>query len=238
MISNNYKSYIIYNVPVLYITTPQPQQIISEFRPSSIIMNTPSQIQVSNNTQNIQINDIPISETIILNKEPINESKNNNKSIPNIKTPPEQNIIFNEYKTTNKKSTKESQINDSNNKNNAQNQKEIKTIKKFEIDPNNTLLGKNVTKAMPVYNLIRQGKGISTVEEQGIVFCAMAIYQEEMEPLSNNTARYIKKKLGGDWLVIVYPDEKNADFFLSSVSRNDFMYFTLDTTAYQVFRLR
>ena len=99
-------------------------------------------------------------------------------------------------------------------------------------------MGKQIQKAMPVYNLIKEGKGISRLEEQGIVFCAMTIYQEEMQPLSNNTARYIKTKLGGDWLVIIYPEGKPIDFCLTSVSRNDFMYFTLDTTAYQICRLR
>ena len=106
------------------------------------------------------------------------------------------------------------------------------------IDPNKSLMGKEVTKAMPVYNLIKEGNGINETEEQGIVFCAMAIYQEEMKPLSNNTAQYIKEKLGGDWLVIVYPIEKSIDFNLTFLSRNDFMFFTLDTTAYQVCRLR
>ena len=95
-----------------------------------------------------------------------------------------------------------------------------------------------IPKAMPVYNLIKQGKGITRTEEQGIVFCAMTIYQEEMKPLSRNTALYIQEKLGGDWLVIVYPEEKPIDFHLSYLTGNDFMYFTLDTTAYQVCRLR
>ena len=66
----------------------------------------------------------------------------------------------------------------------------------------------------------------------------MAIFQEEMQPLSNNTAKYIQMKLGGDWLVIVYPEEKPIDYYLTFVSKNDFMYFNLDTTAFLVCRLR
>ena len=59
-----------------------------------------------------------------------------------------------------------------------------------------------------------------------------------MKPISNNTAKYIKFKLGGDWLVMVYPEGKPIDYHMTLISRNDFMYFTLDTTAYQVCRLR
>ena len=235
---NNYNSFIIYNVPVLYYTIPQPQQIIYINQPSSILMNTPTQIPVLNIQKTVPINRISTTKYQKLQRKTIQESKNNNNINTNKNIPPRQSTIFSEYKSTSKVPVKQSQINYSNNKSIDQKPKEIKKLKKFKIDPNNTLMGKNINKAMPVYNLIRQGKGISRVEEQGIVFCAMTVYQEEMEPLSNNTARYIKKKLGGDWLVIVYPDEKKADFFLSSVSRNDFMYFTLDRTAYQVCRLR
>ena len=116
--------------------------------------------------------------------------------------------------------------------------KEKFSLRKFIINPNSTLMGKAVPKAMPVYNFIDKGIGISETEEQGIVFCAMAVYQEEIKPLSNNTAKYIQSKLGGDWLVMIYPEEKPIDFNLTLVCRNDFMHFTLDTIAFQVYRLR
>ena len=111
-------------------------------------------------------------------------------------------------------------------------------IKKFAIDPNSSLMGKTIPKALPVYNLIKQGNGISKTEEQGIIFCAMTIYQEEFKPLSNYTAKYIQTKLGGDWLVIVFPEGKPIDYNLTYISRNDYMYFTLDTTVFQVCRIR
>ena len=94
------------------------------------------------------------------------------------------------------------------------------------------------TGGQPVFKLLRQGAGISSVEQNGIVSTAMQIYQSQMTPLSNNTASAIKRKLGGDWIVIVYPHGKPVDFNMTCVQGNDSMYFTLDNTAYQVCRLR
>ena len=94
------------------------------------------------------------------------------------------------------------------------------------------------TGAQPVFKLLRQGAGISSTEQQGIVKTAMEIYQAQRTPLSNNTANTIKKRLGGDWIVIVYAHGKPIDFNMTCVQGNDYMYFTLDTTAYQICRLR
>ena len=88
------------------------------------------------------------------------------------------------------------------------------------------------------FKLLRQGAGISPTEQQGIVQTAMAVYQQNIVPISNNTASRIKKTLGGDWIVIVYPQGKPIDFNMTCVQGNDYMYFTLDNTAYQVCRLR
>ena len=94
------------------------------------------------------------------------------------------------------------------------------------------------TGATPAFKLLRQGAGISATEQQGIVKTAMEVYQAQRIPLSNNTANEIKKRLGGDWIVIVYPHGKPIDFNMTCVQGNDYMYFTLDSTAYQVCRLR
>ena len=102
---------------------------------------------------------------------------------------------------------------------------------------NKSIMGK-IPGVFPVYRLIRQGNGINPTEQQGIVFCAMKVYQEEILPLSNNTARFIQRKIGGDWLVIVYEQGKPIDFNMTCVEGNDYLYFILDTTAYQVCRLR
>ena len=90
----------------------------------------------------------------------------------------------------------------------------------------------------PAFKLLRQGAGISPTEQQGIVSTAMLVYQHNITPISNNTASRIKKTLGGDWIVIVYPQGKPIDFNMTCVQGNDYMYFTLDNTAYQVCRLR
>ena len=96
----------------------------------------------------------------------------------------------------------------------------------------------NTLKAQPVYNLKSKGYGITPTEMQSIVQSAMIVYQDDIFPLSNNTARRIKKRLGGDWLVIVYQEGKPIDFNLTSIQGKDYMYFTLDTTAFQICRLR
>ena len=90
----------------------------------------------------------------------------------------------------------------------------------------------------PVVKLLRKGSGISPNELNGIVSTSMAIFQQGIVPISNNTAARIKKALGGDWLVIVYPKDKPIDFNMTCVQGNDYLYFTLDNLAYQVCRLR
>ena len=91
--------------------------------------------------------------------------------------------------------------------------------------------------AAPAVKLFRRGSGISANEQNGIISTAMAVYQNNIVPLSNNTASRIKKIVGGDWLVIVYPQEKPIDFNMTCVQGNDYLYFTLDNLAYQVCRL-
>ena len=93
-------------------------------------------------------------------------------------------------------------------------------------------------KPQPAIKLLRQGSGISPNEQRGIISTAVAVYQSGITPVSNNTASRIKKTLGGDWLVIVYTQGKPVDFNMTCVQGNDYMYFTLDNTAYQVCRLR
>ena len=98
--------------------------------------------------------------------------------------------------------------------------------------------GFSFVKPQPAFKLLRQGSGISPHEQQAIVSTAMGVYMANIIPISNNTASRVKKTLGGDWLVIVYPQGKPIDFNMTCVQGNDYMYFTLDNTAYQVCRLR
>ena len=93
-------------------------------------------------------------------------------------------------------------------------------------------------KPQPAFRLLRQGSGISPHEQQTIVTTAMMVYMSGISPISNNTASRIKKSLGGDWIVIVYAQGKPVDFNMTCVQGNDYLYFTLDNTAYQVCRLR
>ena len=87
------------------------------------------------------------------------------------------------------------------------------------------------------YQLIRRGNGITQNEENKISQAAASVVQQGLTPLSNQTARAVKKVLGGDWLVIVYPQDKPIDFNMTCVQGNDYMYFTLNGNAYQVCRL-
>jgi len=87
------------------------------------------------------------------------------------------------------------------------------------------------------YKLIKRGNGITQNEENKIAQAAASVVQQGLSPLSNNTARAVKRVLGGDWLVIVYPKDKPIDFNMTCVQGNDYMYFTLNGNAYQVCRL-
>jgi len=94
------------------------------------------------------------------------------------------------------------------------------------------------TTTSPNVNVIRRGSGITMNEQQNIINCAVSVYQQKLEPISNNTAKAIKRSLGGDWLVIVYPQGKPIDFNMTCVQGNDYLYFTVDSWAFQVCRLR
>jgi len=94
------------------------------------------------------------------------------------------------------------------------------------------------TGAQPAFKLLRRGSGISPNEQNGIISTAISVLQQGLTPISNNTSRGVKKRLGGDWLVIVYPKDKPIDFNMTCVQGNDYLYFTLDDTAYQVCRLK
>jgi len=87
------------------------------------------------------------------------------------------------------------------------------------------------------FKLIRRGSGITANEQQNIADAAIAVRQQGLTPISNNTASSIKKRLKGDWLVIVYQEGKPIDFNMTCVQGNDYLYFTLDGYAYQVCRL-
>ena len=88
------------------------------------------------------------------------------------------------------------------------------------------------------FKLIRRGSGITANEQNSIVSTAMNIMQSGLTPISNQTARGVKKTLGGDWLVIVYPERKSIDFNMTCVQGNDYLYFILNSYAFQVCRLK
>ena len=88
------------------------------------------------------------------------------------------------------------------------------------------------------FKLMRRGSGITANEQNSIVAVTANIIKSGLTPLSNKTAQDVKKKLGGDWLVIVYPEGKPVDFNMTCVQGNDYLYFILDGNAYQVCRLR
>ena len=88
------------------------------------------------------------------------------------------------------------------------------------------------------FKLIRRGSGISPNEQNKIATTASSVLEQGLTPVSNNTANLVQKVLGGDWLVIVYPYGKPIDFNMTCVQGNDYMYFTINETAFQVCRLR
>ena len=101
-----------------------------------------------------------------------------------------------------------------------------------------TFAATTTTGAQPAFKLIRRGSGITANEQNSIVSVAMNVIQTGLQPVSNKTAQGVKKKLGGDWLVIFYPEGKPIDFNMTCVQGNDYLYFTLDSNAFQVCRLK
>ena len=90
----------------------------------------------------------------------------------------------------------------------------------------------------PVLKEKARGYGIDQMEYQRITQCAMDIYQRRMVPYSTHTANAIKQTLGGDWVVVCYPEQRAYDFALTVVKGGDFMTFTLDNVLFQVCRLK
>ena len=86
--------------------------------------------------------------------------------------------------------------------------------------------------------ILRRGSGLTLNEQNNITEVAIGIMQSGITPISNNTARGVKKKLGGDWLVIVYPQGKSIDFNMTCVQGNDYLYFIYNDMAFQVCRLK
>ena len=86
-------------------------------------------------------------------------------------------------------------------------------------------------------NLVKRGSGIYFEWTKLNSFAALQVVQGGLLPTSNNTARAVKKKLGGDWLVIVYPNGKPVDFNMTSVQGNDYLYFIVNENAFQGCRL-
>ena len=87
------------------------------------------------------------------------------------------------------------------------------------------------------FKLMRRGSGITQNEQDKIVEAASSVLQQGLTPISNNTAKAVKKILQGDWLVIAYPDGKQIDFNMTCVQGNDYLYFVLNQYAFQVCRL-
>ena len=102
----------------------------------------------------------------------------------------------------------------------------------------NTFASSTITAAPAGFKLLRRGSGITLNEQNNIVSTAQSVIQSGLTPISNKTAQGVKKKLGGDWLVIVYPVGKPIDFNMTCVQGNDYLYFTLDNNAFQVCRLK
>ena len=90
----------------------------------------------------------------------------------------------------------------------------------------------------PVVREKARGYGIDPNEYQRITQCAVGIYQQGARPFSTNTANAIKQMLGGDWVVVCYPEARVYDFALTTVKGGDFMTFTVDNILFQVCRLK
>ena len=90
----------------------------------------------------------------------------------------------------------------------------------------------------PVVREKARGYGIDPNEYQRITECAVGVYRQGARPFSTHTANAIKQMLGGDWVVVCYPEARAYDFALTTVKGGDFMTFTVDNILFQVCRLK
>lgn len=97
----------------------------------------------------------------------------------------------------------------------------------------------NVQLPQPVFKQYAVGQGIDRNEYNAIANGAMKAFMAKSTPLSTTSANNIKQMIGGEWFVFVSPlGSKDYDFCLSSVTGGDFMSFSLDSTLFQVCRLK
>ena len=106
--------------------------------------------------------------------------------------------------------------------------KEIKN-KNVEINQNQT--------GSPKVNVLRTGSGISKNDQQNIINCAINVYKNKQTPISENTAKAVKRVLGGDWLVIPYHIGKPCDFNITMVKGNSYIHFTIENLGFHVIRI-
>ena len=104
-------------------------------------------------------------------------------------------------------------------------------------EPNKNVKSNQNQTNSPNINVIRKGAGIDKNMQQNIINCAIKTYQRNLKPISNYTASAIKKALGEDWIVIKYPFKKPADFNITFVKENCYLYFTVDNLAFQVMKI-
>jgi hypothetical protein len=91
----------------------------------------------------------------------------------------------------------------------------------------------------PQFKQYAVGSGIDNNEYQAITKGCTQAYINKANPLSTNSATFIKQSIGGEWFVCCSPlGNKNFDFCLSSVSGGDFMSFSLDNVLFEVCRLK
>ena len=85
--------------------------------------------------------------------------------------------------------------------------------------------------------ILRKGSGISVNEQNAIISIAINVIQTGLKPISQNVASRMKKELGTEWIVIVYPHNKPSDFNLTWVKSNSYIYFTTDEFDFQICRI-
>ena len=71
---------------------------------------------------------------------------------------------------------------------------------------------------MPRYGpqpMIREktrGYGIGPNKYSRITQCYAGVYQQGARPYNTNAANEIKQMLGGDWIVVCFPEQRSYDF--------------------------
>ena len=85
---------------------------------------------------------------------------------------------------------------------------------------------------------ISNNQNFDSNEVNSITCIVICLYHEGNVPLSKCIVDKLKKKYGGDWLVLVSNKDKKTGCSISSLTAKDFLTFCIGNSKFQIYRLK